>query len=131
MLGESKAFSGFSVDDTATARAFYEGVLGLEVSDEGMGGLIGLHLATGAVVLVYPKGDAHRPASFTVLNFPVDDIEAAVDFLAERGVTFERYPQIGSADERGIHRGGDIGGPDIAWFTDPAGNILAVMADPA
>jgi catechol 2,3-dioxygenase-like lactoylglutathione lyase family enzyme len=131
MLGESKAFSGFSVDDTATARAFYEGVLGLEVSDEGMGGLIGLHLATGAVVLVYPKGDAHQPATFTVLNFPVDDIEAAVDGLAERGVTFERYPEIGSADERGIHRGGDIGGPDIAWFTDPAGNILAVMADPA
>jgi catechol 2,3-dioxygenase-like lactoylglutathione lyase family enzyme len=130
MLGESKAFSGFSVDDTATARAFYEDVLGLEVSDEGMGGLIGLHLATGAVVLVYPKGDAHQPATFTVLNFPVDDIEAAVDGLAGRGVTFERYPSIGEADERGIHRGGDMG-PDIAWFTDPAGNILSVMADPA
>ena len=130
MLRDSKAFSGFSVDDTATARTFYEDVLGLEVSDEGTGGLIGLHLATGAVVLVYPKGDAHRPASFTVLNFPVDDIEAAVDGLAERGVTFERYPEIGDADASGIHRGGDMG-PDIAWFTDPAGNILAVMADPA
>jgi predicted enzyme related to lactoylglutathione lyase len=127
MLRDSKAFSGFSVDDTATARDFYEGVLGLEVSDEGMGGLIGLHLATGATVLVYPKGDEHRPATFTVLNFPVDDIEATVDGLAERGVTFERYPAIGGADERGIHRGGDRG-PDIAWFTDPAGNILAVMA---
>ncbi len=130
MLRDSKAFSGFSVDDTATARAFYEGVLGLEVSDEGMGGLIGLHLATGAVVLVYPKGDAHRPATFTVLNFPVDDLEATVDALAAEGVTFERYPAIGEADERGIHRGGDAG-PDIAWFTDPAGNILSVMADPA
>ena len=130
MLRDSKAFSGFSVDDTATARAFYEGVLGLEVSDEGMGGLIGLHLATGAVVLVYPKGDAHRPATFTVLNFPVDDVERAVDELAARGVRFERYPAIGEADERGIHRGGDAG-PDIAWFTDPAGNILSVMADPA
>jgi predicted enzyme related to lactoylglutathione lyase len=130
MLGESKAFSGFSVDGAATARAFYEDVLGVEVSDEGMGGLIGLHLATGAVVLVYPKGAAHQPATFTVLNFPVDDIEAAVDGLAGRGVTFERYPSIGEADERGIHRGGDMG-PDIAWFTDPAGNILAVMADAA
>ncbi len=130
MLGESKAFSGFSVDDTATARTFYEDVLGLEVSDEGMGELIGLHLAGGAVVLVYPKGDAHQPATFTVLNFPVDDIEGAVDGLAARGVTFERYPSIGDADARGIHRGGDMG-PDIAWFTDPAGNILAVMADPA
>ena len=87
-------------------------------------------LAGGAVVLVYPKGDAHRPATFTVLNFPVHDLEAAVDGLAERGVTFERYPDIGDADERGIHRGGDMG-PDIAWFTDPAGNILAVMADAA
>lgn len=127
MLRESRAFSGFSVDDTATAREFYEGVLGLEVSDEGMGGLIGLHLGTGATVLVYPKGDAHRPATFTVLNFPVDDIEATVDALAERGVTFERYPGIGEADERGIHRG-DGRGPDIAWFTDPAGNILSVIA---
>lgn len=127
MLGESKAFSGFSVDDTATAREFYEGVLGLEVSDLGMGGLIGLQLATGATVIVYPKGDAHQPATFTVLNFPVDDIEAAVDALAAKGVTFERYPAIGEADERGIHRGGDQG-PDIAWFTDPAGNILSVLS---
>jgi predicted enzyme related to lactoylglutathione lyase len=127
MLGDSKAFSGFSVDDTATAREFYEGVLGLDVSDLGMGGLIGLNLAGGATVIVYPKGDAHQPATFTVLNFPVDDLEAAVDALAAKGVTFERYPGIGEADERGIHRGGDQG-PDIAWFTDPAGNILSVLS---
>ena len=131
MLGESKAFSGFSVDDTATARAFYEGVLGLEVSDEGMGGLIGLHLATGAVVLVYPKGDAHQPASFTVLNFPVDDIEAAVNGLAERGVSVRALPaRSGAPTSAASTAAGDVGGPDIAWFTDPAGNILAVMADP-
>jgi catechol 2,3-dioxygenase-like lactoylglutathione lyase family enzyme len=130
MLGDSKAFSGFSVDDTATARTFYEDVLGLQVSDEGMGDLIGLHLATGAVVLVYAKGDAHRPATFTVLNFPVDDLEAAVDGLAAKGVGFERYPDIGEADERGIHRGGDEG-PDISWFTAPAGNVMGVMAERA
>ena len=130
MLRDSAGFSGFSVDDTARAREFYEGGLGLEVTDEGMGGLIGLHLAGGATVLVYPKGDAHVPATFTVLNFPVDDLPATVDALAAKGVTFERYPEIAEADERGIHGGGGMG-PDIAWFTDPAGNILSVLADPA
>jgi catechol 2,3-dioxygenase-like lactoylglutathione lyase family enzyme len=127
MFKDTAAFSGFSVDDIDAARDFYRGTLGLEVTDEPMG-LLGIHLGGGGgTVLVYPKGDAHVPATFTILNFPVDDIEAAVDALAAKGVRFESYPQLGGGDGRGIHRGnGD--GPDIAWFTDPAGNILSVLA---
>jgi catechol 2,3-dioxygenase-like lactoylglutathione lyase family enzyme len=122
MLGATPAFSGFSVDDVPAARAFYEGVLGLDVSEQE--GMLELHLGGGGTVLVYPKGDAHRPASFTVLNFPVEDIDAAVDALAAAGVTFERYPDFPEPDAKGIYRGM---GPDIAWFTDPAGNVLSVL----
>jgi catechol 2,3-dioxygenase-like lactoylglutathione lyase family enzyme len=120
MLGDSKAFSGFAVDDLEAAKRFYEDVLGLRTSEEH--GLMTLHLAGDRPTLVYPKPD-HEPATYTVLNFPVDDIDAAVDALAERGVTFERY-EDGGQDERGIMR---QYGPPIAWFRDPAGNILSVL----
>ena len=129
MFKDTAAFSGFSVDDTGKAREFYEGVLGLEVTDEGMD-LIGLHLGGGATVMVYPKGDAHVPATFTVLNFPVNDIDAAAEGLAARGVTFERYPGFGEPDANGVYRSPGEG-PDIAWFTDPAGNVLSVLSDPS
>ena len=123
MFRDTKAFSGFAVDDVAKAKQFYGETLGLEVSDGKMGLLI-LHLAGDRQTIVYPKDD-HEPATFTILNFPVEDIEAAVDALAERGVTFERYEEMGDGfDERGIWRGG---GPPIAWFRDPAGNILSVI----
>jgi len=125
MLGQAKAFSGFSVDDVPAARDFYAGVLGLDVTEAN--GMLHLHLGGGGTVLVYPKGDAHRAAGFTVLNFPVDDIDAAVDDLAARGVTFERYPDMPAPDGKGIYRGM---GPDIAWFTDPAGNVLSVLKAP-
>jgi catechol 2,3-dioxygenase-like lactoylglutathione lyase family enzyme len=120
MLGQSKAFSGFSVDDIVAAKAFYAGTLGLEVTEEH--GMLHLHLGTGAAVLVYPK-PGHTPASYTTLNFPVADLDTTVDELADKGVEFERYPGM-EQDERGIMRGG---GPPIAWFTDPAGNILSVL----
>lgn len=123
MFGETQAFSGFSVDQVDRAREFYAGTLGLRTSDEG--GLLVLHLGGGGTVLVYPKGDDHRPATFTVLNFPVADIDAAVDALLAAGVGMARHPEMPGGDERGIHRGG--GGPDIAWFTDPAGNVLSVL----
>lgn len=121
MLGSSPAFHGFSVDDIPAARAFYADTLGLEVTEEN--GMLFLHLAGGARTLVYPKRD-HVPATYTVLNFPVPDVEAAVDALVERGVTFERYP--GVDDPKGIQR---EWGPTIAWFTDPAGNVLSVIED--
>ena len=120
MFANSKAFSGFSVNDIAAAKAFYAGTLGLRVSEDN--GMLTLHIAGDRDILVYPKRD-HSPAVFTILNFPVDDIEAAVDGLVGRGVRFERYDGI-DADERGIARGG---GPPIAWFTDPAGNVLSVL----
>jgi predicted enzyme related to lactoylglutathione lyase len=122
MLENSPAFSGYSVDDIPRAKQFYGETLGLEVSEEY--GLLTLHLAGDRDTLVYPKGDRHVPATFTVLNFPVEDIEDAVDGLVARGVAFERYEGM-EQDERGISRGG--GGPLIAWFTDPAGNILSVL----
>ncbi|SDR75049.1 Catechol 2,3-dioxygenase [Friedmanniella luteola] len=118
MLESSPAFSGFSTDDVDAARTFYADVLGLRVSEEN--GMLQLHLGGGHRVLVYPKPD-HRPATFTVLNFPVDDLEATVDALAARGVAFEHYA---GTDERGIQRGW---GPPIAWFADPAGNICSVL----
>ena len=121
MLKESKAFSGFSSNEIEASKRFYGETLGLEVTEE-MGGL-GLHLAGGAEVFIYPK-DNHEPATFTVLNFPVGDIEAAVDRLTEAGVTFERYDGF-DQDEKGIARGDE--GPAIAWFKDPAGNILSVL----
>ena len=123
MLTDSHAFSGFSVDDVPAARTFYAETLGLDVTEEN--GMLQLHLAGGSTVLVYPK-PGHVPATFTVLNFPVDDIERAVDELAARGVTFERYAGMeADMDAKGIFRGG---GPLIAWFTDPAGNIFSVLA---
>jgi catechol 2,3-dioxygenase-like lactoylglutathione lyase family enzyme len=122
VLTDSKAFSGFSVNDLDAARRFYTDTLGLQVSDVEMNGVMRLHLGSGADVLVYAKAD-HVPATFTVLNFPVPDVEAAVDQLADRGVTFERYENP-PTDEKGIMR---AGGPLIAWFTDPAGNVFSVI----
>jgi len=121
MFKDSKAFSSFSVVDLSLKKQFYAETLGLDVSDE-MGGL-GLHPVGGGEVFVYAK-DNHVPATFTVLNFPVDEIEAAVDRLTEAGVTFERYDGF-DQDEKGIARGAE--GPAIAWFKDPAGNILSVL----
>ena len=123
MLKDSHAFSGFSTNDIPTTKAFYEGTLGLDVTEEN--GMLNLRFPGGQTVLIYPKGDAHRPATFTVLNFPVADIEATVDALVAAGVTFERYAEMPNQDERGIAR--DDYGPPIAWFTDPAGNILSVL----
>jgi catechol 2,3-dioxygenase-like lactoylglutathione lyase family enzyme len=121
MFATTKAFSGFSVDDLAAARQFYGETLGLRVSEDN--GLLTLHIAGDRDTLVYPKPD-HAPATFTILNFPVDDIDVAVDELAARGVAFERYEGM-EQDEKGIDRTGD--GPPIAWFTDPAGNICSVL----
>jgi catechol 2,3-dioxygenase-like lactoylglutathione lyase family enzyme len=123
VFADTKAFSGFAVDDLQAAREFYEGTLGLNVSDDN--GLLTLHLAGGRDTLVYPKPD-YVPATYTILNFPVADIDEAVDRLAERGVRFERYEGF-EQDEKGIARLEDA--PDIAWFTDPAGNILAVLEE--
>jgi catechol 2,3-dioxygenase-like lactoylglutathione lyase family enzyme len=122
MLKDSKAFSGFAVPDIAAAKEFYGGTLGLEVSEEN--GLLTLHIAGGRDVLIYPKPD-HAPATYTILNFPVDDVDAAVDRLTAAGVPFEIYTEGEIAtDERGVWRGE---GPTIAWFRDPAGNILSVI----
>ena len=122
MLAQSKAFSGFAVDDLEQAREFYGETLGLEVEAIDDPGLLNIKLAGGRDILVYPKAD-FEPATYTILNFPVDDVEAAVDGLAARGVSFERYDGM-EQDEKGIARGP---GPEIAWFKDPAGNILAVL----
>ncbi len=121
MFSKTKAFSGFAVDDIESAKKFYGEVLGINVSEDN--GLLTLHLAGDRDTLVYPKPD-HQPAPYTILNFPVDDIDVAVDELTSRGVTFERYEGFGQ-DGKGISRNPD--GPPIAWFTDPAGNILAVL----
>jgi len=120
MFGDTKAFSGFSVDDVAKARAFYGETLGIRTSEDN--GLLTLHIAGDRDVIVYPKPN-HEPASFTILNFPVDDIDEAVDALAARGVAFERYEGF-EQDEKGIAR---AEGPPIAWFRDTAGNILSVL----
>ena len=122
MFANTKAFSGFAVGDLDQARRFYGDTLGVTTSEQN--GLMTLHLAGGRDTLVYPKPD-HVPATYTILNFVVDDIDKAVDELAGRGVQFERYEGAGQ-DEKGINRGG---GPDIAWFRDPAGNILAVLQE--
>ena len=124
MFEQTKAFSTFSVDDIPRAKEFYGQTLGLRVTDQD--GLLTLHVAGNRDIVVYPKAD-HTPASFTVLNFPVDDVEATVDALTERGVVFERYEGSDTeTDEKGIFRGG---GPLIAWFKDPAGNVLSVIED--
>jgi catechol 2,3-dioxygenase-like lactoylglutathione lyase family enzyme len=125
MLKDSQAFSSFAVDDPEAARTFYGTTLGLDVRDSREPGLLELHLGGAAPVLVYPKPD-HEPANFTVLNFRVADVGAAVDELAAAGVEMERYPSF-DQDEKGIARAGD--GPAIAWFKDPAGNILSVLED--
>jgi catechol 2,3-dioxygenase-like lactoylglutathione lyase family enzyme len=120
MFEHTKAFSGFSADDIAKAKQFYGETLGLRVSEEH--GLLHLHVAGDRDILVYPKPD-HTPATFTILNFPVDDVESTVDELTARGVRFERYEGM-DQDDKGIFHGG---GPLIAWFRDPAGNILSVL----
>ncbi len=123
MLADSAAFSGFAVPDIEAARSFYADTLGLQVEvNQEMGGMLTLHLGGGTNVLVYPKPD-HTPASYTMLNFPVDDIDRVVDELTARGVHFERYDGM-HQDDKGVQRGQ---GPAIAWFTDPAGNILSVL----
>ena len=122
MLKDAKAFSGFSVNDLERAKEFYGGTLGLEVSESD--GMLTLKLGSGASVLMYQKPN-HEPATFTVLNFPVTDVDKCVDALTSRGVSFEQYDFPGmKTDEKGIMRGQ---GPDIAWFQDPAGNILSVL----
>jgi catechol 2,3-dioxygenase-like lactoylglutathione lyase family enzyme len=121
-LRTGDAFSGFAVDDIEAARTFYGETLGLPVTERN--GMLELSLGRHTTVLVYPKPD-HRPATYTMLNFPVDDIDAAVDELTARGVRFERYPGIDTIDDKGISRGQ----PPIAWFTDPAGNVLSVLQD--
>ena len=122
MLADTKAFTSFAVDDIQRAREFYGDTLGLRVSEEH--GLLTLHLAGDRDTLIYPKPD-FTPATYTVLNFVVDDIDTAVDELTGRGVRFERYDGF-EQDEKGISR---AGGPYIAWFTDPAGNILSVLQE--
>lgn len=122
MFEQTKAFSGFSVDDIPAAKQFYRETLGLRVSEEN--GMLQLHIAGNQDTLVYPKED-HQPATFTILNFPVDDIDQAVAELTAQGVTFEQYD---NTDAKGIMRDW---GPPIAWFKDPAGNILSVIQQPA
>jgi catechol 2,3-dioxygenase-like lactoylglutathione lyase family enzyme len=122
MFAHTKAYSGFAVDDVQEAREFYGETLGLKTSEQH--GLMTLHLAGDRPTLVYPKPD-FTPATYTILNFPVDDIDTAVDDLTARGVQLERYEGLGQ-DEKGIARGG---GPYIAWFKDPAGNVLSVLQE--
>ena len=122
MFGTTKAFSGFAVNDIPAAKRFYQEVLGLAVEENPAG--LTLRIAGDRPILVYPKPD-HTPATYTILNFPVDDVEKAVDELVARGVRFERYEGF-EQDEKGIHRGQ---GPLIAWFTDPAGNVLSVIQE--
>jgi predicted enzyme related to lactoylglutathione lyase len=124
MFTDTKAFSGFAADDLDQAERFYGETLGLKTSRPG-GPILVLHIAGDRDTVIYEKPD-FVPATYTILNFPVDEIEKAVDDLVERGITFERYEGFGQ-DDRGIAR---EGGPPIAWFTDPAGNILAVLEQP-
>ena len=125
MFKNTKAFSGFSVNDLAAAKEFYGQTLGLDV-EENSAGLL-LKIAGGNSILIYPKDD-HTPATYTILNFPVTDIEQAIDELTSKGVTFEHNEN--TTDEKGIFRGmSKAQGPDIAWFKDPAGNILSVLKE--
>ena len=132
MFTPVNSFSGFSVRDTDEAAAFYSEKLGLEVEHTGMG-IISITLPGGGHVIAYPKGDAHVPASFTILNFAVDDIDEAVDELNARGIVTKIYDddsEVTWTDEKGIGRGKAAGeGPDIAWFRDPSDNILSVLSD--
>jgi catechol 2,3-dioxygenase-like lactoylglutathione lyase family enzyme len=120
MFESTRAYSGFSVDDIEKAKRFYGETLGLRVSEQN--GMLTLHIAGDRDTLVYPKED-HTPATFTILNFPVEDVDGTVEELTRRGVRFERYDGF-DQDEKGVFRGG---GPLIAWFKDPAGNILSVI----
>lgn len=122
MFKETRAFSGFSTDDLQKAQEFYGQTLGIDVSEDH--GMLQLHIAGGRDILVYPKAN-HTPATYTILNFPVENIDQVVDELTSRGVRFESYNEGDLVtDEKGIFRGG---GPKIAWFKDPAGNILSVL----
>jgi len=123
MFKSEEAFSGFSVNDIPKAKKFYGKTLGLDVEEKN--GMLELHIGSGAKVIVYPKPN-HVPASFTILNFPVGDIDEAVDDLKKRGVRFEQYGGEIKTDSKGIHRDD---GPSIAWFKDPAGNILSVLEE--
>ncbi len=123
MFNTKAIFSGFSVDDLQKAKAFYQDTLGLQIKDNPMG-LLEIHIEGSNAILVYPKPNNHTPATFTILNFPVEDIETAVEELTRRGVIMEHYEGF-NMDEKGISRSDD--GPNIAWFKDPAGNILSVL----
>lgn len=127
MFKNTKAFSGFSTKDPQKTAQFYRDKLGLEVTEDNSMGptMLTLHIASGATILIYPK-ENHTPASFTILNFPVADVEKAVDELTAKGVEFLKYDGQMKTDEKGIFRGG---GPLIAWFTDPGGNILSVLQE--
>jgi catechol 2,3-dioxygenase-like lactoylglutathione lyase family enzyme len=125
MFKDTKAFSTFSVNDLQKAKDFYGRTLGLEVSEMPEG--LQLSIAGGVKIFIYPKPN-HTPATFTIVNFPVKDIEKAVDELTKLGVRFEQYDEPIKTDEKGIHRSGGVG-PDIAWFKDPAGNILSVLEE--
>ena len=127
MLGKSKAFSGFSVDDPEKAKKFYKEVLGLNVKEQTeMEGMVNLQIEGGNNVLIYPK-ENHEPATYTVLNFPINDIGKEVDSLISKGVTFEQYDTKDiKTDEKGIFRDN---GMAIAWFKDPAGNILSLIEE--
>ena len=123
MFASNRAFSGFSVDDIGKAKDFYGGVLGIDVTEEN--GALSLHIPAGGDVFIYPKDD-HEPATFTILNFPVEDIDQAANELADRGVSLVRYEGF-DQDEKGTVR--DPNGPPIAWFLDPAGNVLSILEE--
>lgn len=123
MLRKFKTFSSFSTDSINKVKAFYSETLGLNVAEEEMG-ILTLHLKDGSTAIIYPKGEQHQPATFTVLNFEVEDIYETVDQLTNSGVQFEQYSGQIETDEKGVFRGE---GPQIAWFKDPAGNILSVI----
>ncbi len=125
MFKNTKAFSSFSVDDLQKAKTFYTGVLGLETVDNPMG-ILELRIAGSNNLMIYPKPN-HEPATFTVLNFPAPDIDKAVDALIAKGIVFEQYGGQMQTDAKGIVRGGGDKGPNIAWFKDPAGNIISVI----
>jgi catechol 2,3-dioxygenase-like lactoylglutathione lyase family enzyme len=125
LFRQSAAFSSFSVNDLNKAQEFYGSTLGLETTKTPEG--LMLRIAGGSPIFIYPKSN-HTPASFTILNFPVDDIDEAVDELTKRGINFESYNEPMKTDEKGIHRGESTGqGPNVAWFKDPAGNFLSVL----
>ena len=125
MFKTKNAFSGFSVNDIQKAKEFYSGILGLKVTEDSEMGLLTLNITGSTNVIVYPKPD-HTPATFTILNFIVDNIEDTVEELTGKGVKFEQYTGEIQTDEKGIMRGN---GPTIAWFKDPAGNIISVIED--